>query len=240
MSSPTAPGLRTTQLRVELASARSSWEPGTRLSSTTALRRPGRPPASTCKRVSTVPVLSATRSWRPRRLAARCWAVSGSAMAATWSSRTTSCEDHGGTRSPQRISPGAISRTTVWPEPRRTAYGVRFGAVLMTHNAFGDNQVSGAGSAAIFVQWACSNTFLGNNLEGNGRSPSAIFDATTGANVLVLVGAKNLVIDNGGGFDCDGDGVGDPNIIAGPGRVVRGVSVASPADAAVGSSGRLQ
>jgi len=121
-----------------------------------------------------------------------------------------------------------------------TAYGVRFGAVLMTHNAFGNNQVSGAGSAAIFVQWACSNTFLGNNLEGNGRSPSAIFDATTGANVLVLVGAKNLVIDNGGGFDCDGDGVGDPNIIAGPGRVVRGVSVASPADAAVGSSGRLQ
>ena len=121
-----------------------------------------------------------------------------------------------------------------------TAYGVRFGAVLMTHNAFGNNQVSGAGSAAIFVQWACSNTFLGNNLEGNGRSPSAIFDATTGANVLVLVGAKNLVIDNGGGFDCDGDGVGDPNIVAGPGRVVRGVSVASPADAAVGSSGRLQ
>jgi len=121
-----------------------------------------------------------------------------------------------------------------------TAYGVRFGAVLMTHNAFGNNQVSGAGSAAIFVQWACNNTFLGNNLEGNGRSPSAIFDATTGANVLVLVGAKNLVIDNGGGFDCNGDGVGDPNIIAGPGRVVRGASVASPADAAVGSSGRLQ
>src|SRR5205809_630328 len=77
-----------------------------------------------------------------------------------------------------------------------TAYGVRFGAVLMTHNAFGNNQVSGAGSAAIFVQWACNNTFLGNNLEGNGRSPSAIFDATTGANVLVLVGAKNLVIAN--------------------------------------------
>jgi hypothetical protein len=121
-----------------------------------------------------------------------------------------------------------------------TAYGVRFGAVLMTHNAFQKNQITGAGSAAIFVQWACSNTFLGNNLEGNGRRPSAIFDATTGANVLVLVGAKNLVIDNGGGFDCDGDGVGDPNIIAGPGRVVHGVTVGSSADAGAASSGRLR
>ena len=121
-----------------------------------------------------------------------------------------------------------------------TAYGVRFGAVLMTHNAFQNNQITGAGSAAIFVQWACSNTFLGNNLEGNGRRPSAIFDATTGANVLVLVGAKNLVIDNGGGFDCDGDGVGDPNIIAGPGRVVHGVTVGSSADAGAASSGRLR
>jgi len=120
--------------------------------------------------------------------------------------------------------------------------GIRFnvGPPLMIGNAFRNNQVTGAGSAGIFAQWACSNTFLGNNLEGNGRLPSAIFDATTGANVLVLVGAKNLVIDNGGSFDCNGDGVGDPNIIAGPGRVVHGVTVGSSADAGAARSGRLR
>ena len=120
--------------------------------------------------------------------------------------------------------------------------GIRFsvGPPLMISNSFRNNQITGAGDAGVFVQWACSNTFLGNSIEGSGRSPSAIFAATTGANVLVLIGAKNSVIDNGGGFDCNGDGVGDPNIIAGPGRVVRRVSVASPADAAVGSSGRLR
>jgi len=118
--------------------------------------------------------------------------------------------------------------------------GIRFGVAPSSSNLFRNNQVTGAGDAGIFVQSACSNTFLGNSIEGNGRTPSAIFDATTGANVLVLVGAKNLVIDNGGAFDCNGDGVGDPNIIAGPGRVVRGVAVSSPADAGVENSGRLR
>jgi hypothetical protein len=120
------------------------------------------------------------------------------------------------------------------------AYGVRFGVVLAVNNAFRNNQVTGAGSAGIFAQWACNNTFLGNSLEGNGRIPSVVFDATTGANVLVLIGAKNLVIDNGGGFDCNGDGVGDPNIIAGPGRVVRGASVTSAAGAEGASTSRLR
>jgi hypothetical protein len=120
--------------------------------------------------------------------------------------------------------------------------GIRFnvGPPLMIANAFRNNYVTGAGDAGIFAQWACGNTFLGNSIEGNGRSPSVIFDATTGANVLFLVGAKNLVIDNGGGFDCNGDGVGDPNIIAGPGRVVRGVALGSRADAGVETSGRLR
>jgi Right handed beta helix region len=121
-----------------------------------------------------------------------------------------------------------------------SAYGVRFGAALSTGNEFRNNQVTSVGTAGIFVQAACSNSFLGNTLEGNGRAPSAIFTSTTGANVLVLIGAKNLVIDNGGSFDCNGDGVGDPNIIAGPGRVVHGVSVGSSADAGAASSGRLR
>lgn len=108
--------------------------------------------------------------------------------------------------------------------------GIQFsvGPPLMTKNTFRNNQVTGAGSAGVFAQWACGNTFLGNSLEGNGRIPSAIFDATTGANVLVLLGNKNFVIDNGGGFDCDGDGAGDPNIITGPGRVRRGVPLGTP------------
>jgi hypothetical protein len=120
--------------------------------------------------------------------------------------------------------------------------GIRFsaGPPLMASNSFQNNQITGAGDAGIFVQWACSNTFLGNSIEGNGRTPSAIFAATTGANVLVLIGAKNFVIDNGGGFDCNGDGVGDPNIIAGPGRVVRSASITSPAGAEGASTSRLR
>jgi parallel beta helix pectate lyase-like protein len=120
--------------------------------------------------------------------------------------------------------------------------GIRFnvGPPLVSGNVFQNNNVTGVGDAGIFAQWACNNTFLGNSLEGNGRIPSAIFNATTGANVLVLIGAKNLVIDNGGGFDCNGDGVGDPNIIAGPGRVVRGASVTSAAGAEGASTSRLR
>jgi len=102
----------------------------------------------------------------------------------------------------------------------------------MRDNTFRNNEVAGAGTAGILAQWACRNTFIGNSLEGNGRDPSVIFEATTGANVLVLLGNKNLVIDNGN-FDCDGDGVADPNTIAGPGRVRRGIAFSPPEDDAV-------
>jgi len=64
----------------------------------------------------------------------------------------------------------------------------------------------------------------------------AIFDGPTGANVLV--GNVTVVIDNGS-FDCDGDGVPDPNIITGPGRVLHGPFSPAPSDAA-GSTGKFQ
>lgn len=101
--------------------------------------------------------------------------------------------------------------------------GIRFTfflPVAMADNAFRSNLVSGAGSAGIFVQLACRNTFVGNNLQGNAGNIGAFFNATTGANTLL--GNDNVVIDNGGGFDCDGDGVGDRNMIAGPGLIGRG------------------
>jgi hypothetical protein len=117
--------------------------------------------------------------------------------------------------------------------------GIRFnvGPFLMIDNVFRENLVTGAGDAGIFAQWACRNTFLGNSIEGTGRNPSVIFDATTGGNVLVLVGAKNLVIDNGGSF---GECNFAPNIIAGPGRVVRGVAVGASAGIETGTSSKLR
>jgi hypothetical protein len=120
-------------------------------------------------------------------------------------------------------------------------YGVLFGAVLMSDNAFESNEVTGAGSAGIFAQWACRNTFLGNRLDGNGQVPSVIFEATTGANVLVVLGNTGDVIDNGGGFDCNGDGIADPNTIGGPGRVMHGVAIGRPPDdPGAAASGKLR
>lgn len=107
--------------------------------------------------------------------------------------------------------------------------GMSLVAVSMTDNVFRNNQISGAGSAGIFLTSACRNELFGNNLQGNADDLGAVFDVPTGANVMV--GNKNVVIDNGD-FDCDGDGVADPNTITGPGRVKRGVAFGAPDDAA--------
>ena len=66
------------------------------------------------------------------------------------------------------------------------------------------------------------NLFLGNNVQNNADNPGAIFDEDTGANTLV--GNKNVVVDNGN-FDCDGDGISDPNVITGRGAVLNGVNL---------------
>lgn len=120
--------------------------------------------------------------------------------------------------------------------------GIQFtGAQLFIENVFRGNSVTDADSAGILVRSACRNSFVNNDLNGNGGNIGAVFAVTTGANILVSpLGTTNEVIDNGGTFDCNGDGVGDPNIITGPGSVLTGVPFRSPGDVAAGSLGRLR
>jgi hypothetical protein len=69
----------------------------------------------------------------------------------------------------------------------------------------------------------------------NADDLGAIFLETTGANTLV--GNKNVVVDNGD-FDCDGDGISDPNVITGNGAVLNGVNLGEiVSDAVVSSRG---
>ncbi len=91
-----------------------------------------------------------------------------------------------------------------------------------TNNVFSNNRVSGAGIAGIFPRLACGNVFVGNNLQGNPGNLGLVFDVTSGANSYA--GDRNLVVDNGA-FDCDGDGVNDPNIISGPGMARHGLQL---------------
>ncbi len=96
-------------------------------------------------------------------------------------------------------------------------------AVLpVLNNLFSNNRVSGAGIAGVFVRLACGNAFVGNNLQGNEGLPGFVFDATSGANTYA--GDRTVVVDNGA-FDCNGDGVNDPNIISGPGMVRHGLGL---------------
>ncbi len=90
------------------------------------------------------------------------------------------------------------------------------------NNVFSNNRVSGAGMAGVFVRLACGNVFVGNNLQANAGLPGLVFDATTGANTYA--GDRTVVVDNGA-FDCNGDGVNDPNIISGPGMARHGLGL---------------
>ncbi len=101
-------------------------------------------------------------------------------------------------------------------------------------NTFRNNQVSGAGQAGVRVNYACYNTFVGNNLQGNADDVGVQFRESAGANTLV--GNQNVVIDNGE-RDCDGDGVPDPNIITGQGAVLHGVNLGEIISDAASSSG---
>lgn len=104
-------------------------------------------------------------------------------------------------------------------------------------NVIRNNQATGAGDAGVFAwQVVCGNTFLGNNLNNNYNDWGAIFTELTGANTLV--GNQNVVIDNGN-FDCDDDGVIDPNIITGLGAVKNGVNLGREISEAA-SSGKLE
>ncbi|HYT04387.1 MAG TPA: hypothetical protein VEM13_05840 [Gemmatimonadales bacterium] len=96
------------------------------------------------------------------------------------------------------------------------SFGVRMstnaGGLLMTDDVFQDNQVTSDGFTGMFATLACRNAFVWNTLQGTGGGIGIFFDATTGANTFV--GNRTTVVDNGA-FDCNGDGVNDPNIITG-------------------------
>jgi len=123
----------------------------------------------------------------------------------------------------------------------RYGIGARSGGsslpVSMTHNVFRANRVTGVGAAGIFLTSACRNELVRNNVQNSAGDAGVIFDGPSGANIFV--GNGGAVIDNGS-FDCSGDGVSDPNIIGGPGRVLRGAPFTPPPNAADGSSSRLR
>ena len=105
-------------------------------------------------------------------------------------------------------------------------YGVRFsagaGPTGMKDNVLRNNRITAAGSAGVFAFRACGNVFVGNNLQGNADNMGLILTSTTGANTLV--GNQNVVVDVGA-FDCNGDGVADPNIITGRAAVNLGGTI---------------
>jgi hypothetical protein len=102
--------------------------------------------------------------------------------------------------------------------------------LLVSQSLFRSNSITGAGVAGIFAFRACNNTFVGNNLQGNAGNVGIIFPTLSGANTFV--GNATVVVDDGA-FDCDGDGVIDPNIIVGAGAVLHGVNLGQDVSGAV-------
>jgi len=112
-----------------------------------------------------------------------------------------------------------------------------FLTAFVLNSTFRSNVVTGATSGGVFARKACGNVFVGNNLQGNGSNIGLIFPDTSGANTVV--GNPSVIVDNGA-YDCNGDGVNDPNIITGAGAVMHGVNLGRVVSDAVVSSNRLQ
>ncbi len=97
-----------------------------------------------------------------------------------------------------------------------SAFGIRMstngGGTLMTDDVFQNNEVTSAGLAGVLATLTCRNAFVWNTLQGTGGGIGIFFDVTTGANVFV--GNQTVIADNGA-FDCNDDGLNDPNIITG-------------------------
>ena len=82
--------------------------------------------------------------------------------------------------------------------------------------AFRANEIAGAQAGGIHVdRRACHNRFDGNDVEGNGGNVGAIFEIETGGNRWVSRFGSTAQVLDFGDFDCDGDGVSDPNTIVG-------------------------
>lgn len=109
------------------------------------------------------------------------------------------------------------------------------------NNLFRGNRVSGSGDPGAVVVWACDNVFLGNNLKGNnlnGDQDIGIWLRLESGNNTVLSN-KNVIVEEGD-FDCDGDGLSDPNLIAGSGPILRGIHFLGQTTGATSSHGELQ
>jgi hypothetical protein len=110
------------------------------------------------------------------------------------------------------------------------------------NNVFRSNQVNGSGFPGVRVLRACDNKFIDNDLTDNNLTGDEDIGMwlgwSSGANKLVR-NNMNVVVDEGD-FDCDGDGISDPNIIAGSGRLMSGIGLADKATEATTSHGKLQ
>jgi hypothetical protein len=107
-------------------------------------------------------------------------------------------------------------------------FGVRLsaggaGVIRVRDGVFRNNRVSGAGLAGLLVVGACNNLFVGNDLRGNANGIGIQFVSPAGGNTFV--GDENVAVDGAAPFDCNGDGVPDPNVINGSGAVLTGVNL---------------
>lgn len=123
-------------------------------------------------------------------------------------------------------------------------FGIRLGAggapaIRVRDGVFRNNRVTGAGIAGVQVVRGCGNLFLGNNLQGNAGGLGLVFASPSGGNTFV--GNEKVAVAGAGPFDCDGDGVPDPNVISGLGAVLTGVNLgAAVSDGVVESNAVLQ
>jgi nitrous oxidase accessory protein NosD len=100
---------------------------------------------------------------------------------------------------------------------------------------FQGNVLAMTGQMGILLDRACGNTLAGNNLQH--AAPVGLqLGQETGANSYA--GNRSLVVDDGA-YDCDGDGVADPNILSGTGTPLSGMAINRPF-APEASNGALQ
>lgn len=94
------------------------------------------------------------------------------------------------------------------------------GAFVEFHDSdFRNNLISNPGGSGLVMNRACRNVLVGNNLQLTGVA-GLVLEPETGANIYV--GSRSAVVDNGS-FDCDGDGLVDPNVLTGQGTSLTGV-----------------
>jgi hypothetical protein len=127
------------------------------------------------------------------------------------------------------------------------------------NNLIANNRIIGDGIIGVELFEACSNTFVGNNFKGEDVSavlfqrieeesewgPSRYIQQFGGTGANTFVGSATIVEENpvpgvplagDGYFDCDGDGIGDPNVYMKGSKPVNGLG--TYVSAAISQSGR--